>query len=67
MARKSIWNPQAILEILNYKMGDLTQEQADAFRDYVNGATVSGNYDTNIMDIVIEESAAYFAGDKNCG
>ena len=47
-----------------YKMGDLTQEQADAFRDYVNGATVSGNYDTNIMDIVIEESAAYFAGDK---
>ncbi|MBQ9270372.1 MAG: extracellular solute-binding protein [Oscillospiraceae bacterium] len=47
-----------------YKIGELTQEQADAFLAYVNGATVSGNYDADILNIVTEEAAAYFAGDK---
>lgn len=47
-----------------YPMKELTQEQADSFKDYVNGATVVGNYDSDIMEIVTEEAAAYFAGDK---
>ena len=47
-----------------YKIGEVTQEQADAFRDYVNNATVAGAYDSDIMDIITEEAGAYFAGDK---
>ena len=47
-----------------YTIGELTQEQADAFLAYVNDATVSGNYDTDILNIVTEEAAAFFAGDK---
>ena len=37
----------------------------DAFRDYVNGAAVAGSYDEDIMNIITEEAAAYFAGDKS--
>lgn len=48
-----------------YQIGELTQEQAEQFRAYVDGATVSGSYDMNIMEIIGEESAAYFAGDKS--
>ena len=50
---------------VEYHTGELTQEQADAFRDYVNGAAVAGSYDEDIMNIITEEAAAYFAGDKS--
>ena len=49
---------------VEYHIGELTQEQADAFRDYVNSAAVAGSYDEDIMNIITEEAAAYFAGDK---
>ena len=47
-----------------YPMGELTQEQADAFRAYVDGAGIAGTYDTDIMEIITDEAGAYFAGDK---
>ena len=50
---------------VEYSIGELTQEQADAFRDYVNNAAVAGSYDEDIMNIITEEAAAYFAGDKS--
>ena len=49
---------------VEYRIGELTQEQADAFRDYINNAAVAGTYDQDIMNIITEEAAAYFAGDK---
>ena len=49
----------------SYTIGELTQEQADDFRNYVNGASISGSYNTDIMEIITEDSAAYFAGDKS--
>jgi ABC-type glycerol-3-phosphate transport system substrate-binding protein len=48
-----------------YTVQPITQEQADAFVDYVNGATTVDNYDSDIMDIVTEEAEAYFSGDKS--
>ena len=42
----------------------LTQEQVEDFRQYVAGAAPGGTYDQDIMEIVLEEAAAYFAGDK---
>jgi ABC-type glycerol-3-phosphate transport system substrate-binding protein len=48
-----------------YTVDPITQEQADAFVEYVNGATTVATYDSDIMDIVTEEAEAYFAGDKS--
>lgn len=48
-----------------YTLSPLTQEQVDDFKAMVDGASVGGNYDTDIMDIINEESAAYFSGDKS--
>lgn len=50
-----------------YTLSPLTQEQVDDFKAMVDGASVAGNYDTDIMDIINEESAAYFSGDKSAG
>ena len=47
-----------------YPMGELTQEQADAFRAYVDGAGIMGSYDVDIMEIITDEAGAFFAGDK---
>ena len=47
-----------------YTLSPLTQEQVDDFKAMVDGASVAGNYDTDIMDIINEESAAFFSGDK---
>ena len=42
----------------------VTLAQLDQFKTYVNGAEVTGSYDNDIYEIINEESAAYFAGDK---
>ena len=47
-----------------YAMGELTQEQAEAFRAYVDGAGIMGSYDMDIMEIITDEAGAFFAGDK---
>lgn len=47
-----------------YPVEPVTQEQLEEFKDYINGAAISGGYDTDIMEIVTEEAGAYFAGDK---
>lgn len=48
-----------------YTIPPLTQEQVDDFKAMVDGATVGGNYDSDILDIINEEAAAYFSGDKS--
>jgi ABC-type glycerol-3-phosphate transport system substrate-binding protein len=48
-----------------YPLDPLTQAQLDEFKEYINGASISGNYDSDIMDIITEEASAYFAGDKS--
>lgn len=48
-----------------YEVKHITQEQADWFKDYVNGAEISGIYDSDLYEIINEEAAAYFAGDKS--
>jgi ABC-type glycerol-3-phosphate transport system substrate-binding protein len=48
-----------------YSLDPLTQEQLDEFKEYINGATISGNYDSDIIDIITEEAAAYYSGDKS--
>ena len=47
-----------------YKIVPVTQDQAEDFKAYVNSASLCGDYDTDIMDIVTEEAGAFFAGDK---
>ena len=47
-----------------YKIVPVTQDQAEDFKAYVNNASLCGDYDTDIMDIVTEEAGAFFAGDK---
>jgi ABC-type glycerol-3-phosphate transport system substrate-binding protein len=48
-----------------YTLDPLTKAQLDEFKDYINGAAISGNYDSDIMDIITEEAAAYYSGDKS--
>ena len=43
----------------------MSQEQADQILDLINSTKVVTGYDTNIMDIISDEVAAYFAGDKS--
>ena len=47
-----------------YKIGELTQEQADAFLHLMDEATPANNFDQNIVEIVSDEAAAFFSGDK---
>ncbi len=47
-----------------YTMEPLTQEQVEDFKSLIDGAFCSGSYDADIMNIISEESAAYFSGDK---
>ena len=48
-----------------YKLAELTDAQVQEFKDFVNGASrVMTTYDSDLMEIVSEESAAFFAGDK---
>jgi ABC-type glycerol-3-phosphate transport system substrate-binding protein len=48
-----------------YTLDPLTQAQLDEFKEYINGAAISGNYDSDIIDIITEEAAAYYSGDKS--
>ena len=43
----------------------LTEEEAQSFRDLVSRISNVWNADEEINDIVSEESAAYFAGDRS--
>lgn len=61
---KVYYDDSAYIGDTEYPLEPLTQEQLDDFKDYINGAVVSGNYDTDIMEIIEEEVGAYFAGDK---
>lgn len=48
-----------------YKIGELTDEQVQEFKDIVNNAArVMTTYDSDLMEIISEESAPFFAGDK---
>lgn len=42
-----------------------TAEQTDAFRKAIDGVTIIQNEDSEIIDIVLEEAAAYFADQKS--
>ena len=48
-----------------YTIPPLTQEQVDDFKTMVDNASVGGNYDSDILDIINEEAAAFFSGDKS--
>ena len=48
-----------------YTLEPLTQEQVDDFKSMVDGASVGSNYDTDIINIINEEAAAFFSGDKS--
>ena len=42
----------------------VTQEQYDAVMDVINTTTSYLDYDTNVLDTISQEAAAYFSGDK---
>lgn len=48
-----------------YKLGDITDEDVQRLKDYINGATFSGYYDEDLMKIITEDAGAFFAGDKS--
>lgn len=61
---KVYYEDTAYIGETEFEMQPLTQEQADALKEYVNGASIAGGYDDDINKIIEEESGAYFAGDK---
>lgn len=62
---KVYYDQSAYIGDAEYTLQPLTQEQVDDFKTMVDGASVGGNYDTDIMNIISEEAAAYFSGDKS--
>lgn len=48
-----------------YVLEPVTQEQMDDFKDMINNSTSCGGYDEDITEIISEEAAAFFAGDKS--
>ena len=43
----------------------MTQEQADQILDLINATTAVYGYDESILNIISDEAAAYFAGEKS--
>ena len=43
----------------------LTEEQAQTIRDIVYGATTEASYDSQLLNIITEEAAYYFGGEKS--
>ncbi len=62
---KVYYDQTAYVGDTEYTVPPLTQEQVDDFKTLVDNASVGGNYDSDIMDIVNEEAAAFFSGDKS--
>lgn len=51
--------------ITEYKLDDITDAEIQEFKDYINSMThISTNVDSDLLNIVLEEAAAFFAGDK---
>ncbi|MDD6024430.1 MAG: extracellular solute-binding protein [Oscillospiraceae bacterium] len=48
-----------------YTVEPLTAEQVEQFKTAVDNAQLSGAYDSDIYEIIQEEAAAFFAGDKS--
>ena len=46
-------------------MEPLTQEQVDYFMNIINSVDGSYNYDDELVTVVSEEAAAFFAGQKS--
>lgn len=66
MGRKIIVNRYtADIDGVPYEVAPLTKEQAEQYVDMVNRAVKPAEWDSHIMDIVLEEAGAYFTGDKN--
>ena len=43
----------------------MTQEQVDQILDLINATTAVYGYDESILNIISDEAAAYFAGEKS--
>ena len=50
---------------VEYTISPLTDEQVDDFMAYIESAGTAGSYDSDLLDIITEEAAAYFSGDKS--
>ena len=64
---KVYYDQTAYIGDTEYTIPALTQEQVDDFKTMVDNASVGGNYDSDILDIINEEAAAFFSGDKSAG
>ena len=53
------WGEEEMIELYA-----VTQEQYDAVMDLINSTTSYLDYDQNVLDIITEEAAGYFAGSK---
>lgn len=62
---KVYYDQTAYIGDTEYTIPALTQEQVDDFKTMVDNASVGGNYDSDILDIINEEAAAFFSGDKS--
>ena len=47
------------------KIGPSSQEDVDMFMDLINNTKKINAYDDSVLNIIIEESKAYFSGDKS--
>lgn len=53
------------LDGISYEVKPLSEKEAEQYIDMVNRASKTVDYDEKIMDIVDEEAAIYFGGDRN--
>lgn len=65
MLEKPYYIDETTGERVEYSDEVLTQEQADKVLDVIYNVQGKANYDQSLMNIVLEETAAYFAGQKD--
>ena len=54
-----------VFDNIEFKIGELSSENADKMREEVYGINSRYIHNSNIYSIILEESGAYFAGDKS--
>lgn len=62
---KEYYDDTAWIGDVEIQIDPMTPEKAKAFTEYLSNLSLVGVYDTNIMNIIEEETAPYFEGQKS--
>lgn len=62
---KVVYEDYTYIGDTQYALKPLTEAQVEEFKSYIEGCGIYGIYDYDILEIISEEAASYFAGDKS--